>query len=470
MADPTSLNETRLADADALILAVERDPRLASTVSSIVLFDAVVDPAALRIRLDRTTRIVERMRQRVVGNALSLTPPRWEIDPHFDLDRHLEVLEAPDTQSLRSVLDDIAPALSDPFDRSHPLWWFRLVQNIDHDGQTCSALIVKAHHSIADGMGMLQIQAELFDFEAGAADPTDLPPEPTASPLGARARFSNAVEYERTRTRSALRGLGSALRDTSGTPDQLIDNGLDALASGARIAAPSTPLSPVLTDRCASAWHDVISLDIAAMKSAATKAGTRLNAVFVAGAARGLGIFHEQLETECPRLRMGMPISLRTDGEATRDHGATNQTAGNQIVPIRVELPLNADEPAQLISITSALIDAQRSEPANAFVGPSQQLLARLPPALGARVAATVLRGTDFLTSNLAGSPFPMYIGDARVVSQHPFGPTSAAAVNITLLSYLDQAHVGVSVDVAATDDPQLVSDSLRAGFAWVLS
>lgn len=465
MVEASDLNQTRLADADALIWAVERDPRLASTVSSIALFDAVVDPAALRIRLDRTTRIVGRMRQRVVGNPLSLTPPRWEIDPQFDLDRHLEIADASGDRSLRATLDDIAPNLSAAFDRSHPLWWFRLVQGIEHEGRTCSALIMKAHHSIADGMGMLQIQAELFDFEPGATDPTDLPPEPVPAPLGAGARLTNALNYERERTRTALGGLRSAIRGSSATPSQMVEQSIDALASGARVSAPAAPLSPVLVERSAEAWHDVISLDIGELKAAAKRAGTRLNAVFVAGSARGLGLFHEQVGADCSRLRMGMPISLRTQDGLT-----PSSESGNQIVPIRVELPLAADEPVQLIAITAALIDSQRSEPANAFVGPSQQLLARLPPALGARVFAHVLRGTDFLTSNLHGSPFPLYIGKAKVLSQHPFGPTSAAAINITLLSYLDEAHIGVSIDAAATDQPELVSDSLRAGFEWILS
>jgi len=465
MADADDLNQTRLADADALIWAVERDPRLASTVSSIVVFDALVEPAALRIRLDRTTRIVERMRQRVVGNRLSLTPPRWEIDPHFDLDRHLEVADAAGDRSLRATLDDSAPTLSAAFDRTHPLWWFRLVQGIEHEGRICSALVMKAHHSIADGMGMLQIQAELFDFEPDTPDPTHLPPEPVPAPLGAGARVANAIDYERKRARTAIDGFESALRGLSAAPSQMVEQTIDALASGVRLSAPAAPLSPVLVERCAEAWHDVITLDVGDVKAVAKQTNTRLNAVFVAGSARGLGLFHERVDATCPRLRMGMPISLRTQDGVT-----PSGESGNQIVPIRVELPLTADEPAELIRITAALIEAQRSEPANAFVGPSQQMLARLPPALGGRVFAHVLRGTDFLTSNLQGSPFPLYIGKAKVLSQHPFGPTSAAAINITLLSYLDEAHIGISIDAAATDQPELVIDSLKAGFEWILS
>jgi hypothetical protein len=33
---------------------------------------------------ERATRLIPRVRQRVVSNPYSIAPPRWEVDPHFD--------------------------------------------------------------------------------------------------------------------------------------------------------------------------------------------------------------------------------------------------------------------------------------------------------------------------------------------------------------------------------------------------
>jgi hypothetical protein len=45
----------------------------------------------------------------------------------------------------------------------------------------------------------------------------------------------------------------------------------------------------------------------------------------------------------------------------------------------------------------------------------------------------------------------------------------SGAATNITLMSYLDEAQVGVNVDPAAVTDPDDFVACLRDGFAEVL-
>lgn len=458
MTEPGADNSNRLDDADALIWAVERDPSLANTMSSLVVFDGPVDERALRLRLERAARLVPRMRQRVVGNPMSLAPPRWELDVEFDLDNHLDVLDCPGDGTRRAALDYAAELIAAPFDRERPLFRFALLHGVDGDR---SALITKAHHALADGLGMLQIQLEVFDFEPDAPDP-ELPPAPEADPFNPAERLANAIGHEGSRTLEAARDLGAALLKAAGGGDDALDRLVDTAASALRSVQPSPPLSPVLTDRGSGTHHEVLTLPLDDLKAAGKRAGTRMNAAFVAGVAHGLGIFHDQAGVRCDLLRMGMPVSLRSGEDAAG--------TGNHLAPIRVELPVLAEEPDHLIQIVDALINAQREDPAQALVEPAQRLLARLPASVGAWAFAQVLRGSDFLTSNLPGSPVPMYIGGSKVLAQYPFGPTSAAAVNVTLLSYLDEAHIGVSVDTAATDQPELIADCVSRGLAWILA
>jgi WS/DGAT/MGAT family acyltransferase len=397
------------------------------------------------------------MRQRVVGNPMSLAPPRWELAADFDLDDHLEVLECPGDGTLRDALDHAGRLIAEPFDRDRPLFHFVLLHGVDGER---SALITKAHHAIADGLGMLQIQLEVFDFEPDTDDP-ELPPIPEADPLNSAERLANAIGHEGGRTLQAARDLGTALLKAAGAGDDALDRLFDTAASALRAVQPSPPLSPLLTERGTETHHDVLTLSLDDLKAAGKRADTRMNAAFVAAVAHGLGRFHDRLGAPCDLLRMGMPVSVRSDDDAAG--------TGNHLAPIRVELPLTADEPDHLIQIVDALIDAQRNDPAQSIVEPAQRLLARLPATVGAWAFAQVLRGSDFLTSNLPGSPVPMWIGEARMLAQYPFGPTSAAAVNVTLLSYLDRAHVGISIDTAATDRPELLVECLGEGFDWIL-
>src|SRR5258706_5010253 len=81
--------EQRMSDADALMWTIEKDPLLRSTITALALFDTSPDHGRLIEGLDRATRLVPRLRQRVVSKPLSIAPPRWEVDPRFDLGYHL---------------------------------------------------------------------------------------------------------------------------------------------------------------------------------------------------------------------------------------------------------------------------------------------------------------------------------------------------------------------------------------------
>jgi hypothetical protein len=81
MADPMRF-ERRMSDADALMWRNEKDPMLRSTIIAVAILDRPPDHQRLMRRLERTTRVVPRLRQRVVHSPLSIAPPRWEVDPN----------------------------------------------------------------------------------------------------------------------------------------------------------------------------------------------------------------------------------------------------------------------------------------------------------------------------------------------------------------------------------------------------
>jgi len=74
----------------------------------------------------------------------------------------------------------------------------------------------------------------------------------------------------------------------------------------------------------------------------------------------------------------------------------------------------------------------------------------------------------DFVTSNVPGAPIPVYLGGAAVEANYALGPLSGAAINVTLLSHLDQVFVGINSDPAAVPDPELLTACFEEGFAEV--
>lgn len=116
------------------------------------------------------------------------------------------------------------------------------------------------------------------------------------------------------------------------------------------------------------------------------------------------------------------------------------------------------------------LVSAQRAEPALAVVQPMARVLNRLPASVTTGLFGTMLKGVDLVASNVPGAPIPLYTAGARVLANYAFGPLTGAAVNVTLLSYLDDLCIGVTVDPAAVTDPDLFVDCYCRGWDEILA
>jgi len=68
------------------------------------------------------------------------------------------------------------------------------------------------------------------------------------------------------------------------------------------------------------------------------------------------------------------------------------------------------------------------------------------------------------------GIRVPLYLTGAKVNSFYGFGPTTGAALNVTLMSYCGTCGVAVNVDTGAVPDPDVLMDCLRDGFDEVLA
>ena len=79
------------------------------------------------------------------------------------------------------------------------------------------------------------------------------------------------------------------------------------------------------------------------------------------------------------------------------------------------------------------------------------------------------LSGQDFNVSNLPGVDVELFFAGATIVSQHPIGPLGGAAVNVTLISYLDTAYIGLNLDRAAVTDIDLLVGCVREGLEAVV-
>ena len=447
-----------MRNSDAFAWSMEHDPTLRSTVVTIIMLDRSPDWDVVVDRFDRLGRSMPMFRERVV-EARPPAPPRWEIDPDFDLRYHMRRVTAPRPGTFDTVLEMARRAEMSEFDHARPLWEVTLVDGLA-DG--AAALVCKLHHSLTDGIGGVQIAMVLFDVTEQPQDLGPLPPEPTPeqpSTLdGVRFSIGYDAKLVGKLARTALRGAPGALVGSIRHPRATAVGVFETAASVYRTIRPINHTgSPIMKDRRLVRELGVHEVPMPALREAAHLAGGTLNDAFLAGVTGALRRYHEYHGVEVGDLHVTMPVSIRSDGDPA---------GGNRITLMRFDLPVGVVDPVERIRQIhprARLVQHERSLPLTQMIAGGLNLLPRW-------YIGAVLRHVDFLASDVPGVPVPVYCGGAAVTMQYAFGPTIGAAVNVTLMTYVDTCALGINVDTGAIPDFEVFHECLVAGFDEVLA
>ncbi|WP_426573279.1 wax ester/triacylglycerol synthase domain-containing protein [Aquihabitans sp. McL0605] len=463
-ADPNDGTSERMSDVEALMWSLDADPVLSSTFANITFFDIAPDPERLRRRLWRATRVVPRLRRRVVDSFGPGTPV-WEDDPTFDLDTHLRWVELPagaTDADARALAVQIAAT---PFDRTRPLWEFTVIDGLP-DGR--AAMVQKMHHTITDGKGGIRMSVEFIDAERDAPEPPqvgDGPPPAPARPPWAGA--VDAVSGIPRRGADVVRRLAGTATDWARDPLQVASL-LAALP--AETAATTRSLvrqlgvvdshrSPLWSGRSLDRGLETFEVSLADAKAAATALGGSVNDLFVAAAAGGSGSYHRREGVGVAELRMSMPVSTRTD----------RSPGGNAFTPTRVLVPLTED-PATRFAEVHERLAVTKTERAMGLTTSLAGLVNLLPQPMLVRLARQQVLTVDFATSNVRAAPFDLFIAGALITGNYPLGPIAGTAWNLTTMSYRGDLDLGLHVDLAAIPRPEQLRDDIAASFAELIA
>jgi diacylglycerol O-acyltransferase len=297
----------------------------------------------LRERVAGRLHEVPFCRWRLQGAPLGLSEPRWVDDPHFDIAAHVLALTEPDERlsydSFAALRDAV---LSEPLDRSRPLWQIFLVPCLE-DGRV--GMVGKVHHSLVDGIAALQVAGLVVDREPDDTSPAPerWRPEPQPGPVGwARDALAEAAGAGFT----ALRATASAaIRPKASIRAVLQGVGRAALAAREDILprAPAFALlnGPIGARRTLVGYHARRE----ELRAARASGGT-LNDVglaVVAGALRALAL--ESGEPPRAPLKAMVPVSVRRANEGG---------AGNRISMPYIQLPVNLPSSKERLDWVSA--------------------------------------------------------------------------------------------------------------------
>ncbi|WP_328401593.1 wax ester/triacylglycerol synthase domain-containing protein [Nocardia sp. NBC_00403] len=443
-----------MSQSDLFSWNMERDPILRSTIVSVLILDTDPDWDRLVETIERGTRLVPRLRHRLVTAPFGLAPPRWALDPDFDLSWHLRRAALPEPATMSAVLEFARTEAMTAFDPARALWRSTLLSGLSGGG---SALVMTVHHSLTDGIGGIQIATALLDFDRAGTD-RGHPPQPPYDHDGA---LRDIVAWNWSIGSDLLRGGIRAAPQTAWRavthPARAVRDSAALATSLVRLAMPVTAtLSPVMIERSLGRRLAVLDAPVEQMRRAARAAGCTMNDAFLTAVVIGLRRYHDRHGAKVDHLRLTMPISLRT---------ADDPLGGNRITLARFALPVGIAETPELMRAVDAAVGGWRREPAIPLSGAVAAAFNRLPVG----VVTEMLKHVDFVASNVPGSPVPLYIAGARIDRMYAFGPTIGTAVNVTLTSHAGTCYVAINADTAAIPDLETLTECLAAGFATVL-
>jgi WS/DGAT/MGAT family acyltransferase len=448
---------TRLNPTDAALWDIERDPTLRTTIVAVLVLDRAIDPARLRDVLEIATRRIPRFRQKVASRPLGVGTPSWELVTDFDVDDHLRVVASPigaDDAAIGAVATQMASA---PFRRDRPLWEVTYLEpSAGH-----AAVVLKVHHSLTDGVGGLALLDEILDRRRRAPrlDPATVPlpvpgPRPSVSDEGRRARLHRVVDVPWDVASGATTAAFHPVRTGTGT--------WAAARSAARLLAPSTaPLSPLLTGRGMGRDVSMSHVDLRRLHAAAAHHGCTVNHAFFAGAIEGIAAYHREFGVELDRLRVTMPVSVRT---------ASSAAAGNQWAPVRLVVPTDINDPVARMRAMRALVVASRREKALSFSHSLAGFVQLLPAVLSSGIVGAMMQGVDVTLTNVPGLVEPHFLAGAAVERIHAFAPTAGAALSVGFVSHVDTGCVGTLSDAAAVADPARLGELIDRALTEVVA
>ena len=416
-----------------------------------------------------------RFRQRVVEDAAGAT---WVEDRNFDIAAHVlrEKLPRRKGHSMQRALQDRVGELSmQPLDPRRPLWQMHLIEDfVGDDGAQGSALIVRIHHCIADGIALISVTMSLVD---GGSEPPTRKARTGKKAASAEDWIADALIKPFTGlTVKALDLAGdSAAKSLQmlGDPEKAMQHGLSGTADMARAAyqlvsdAAALALMPDdsptrLKGRPGRAkrvaWCPPIPLE--EVKAIGKALNCSINDVLLSCVAGAIGGYLRSQgdDPTGQEIRAMIPVNLRPMEEAWK--------LGNRFGLVPLVLPIGVANPIERVYEVRKRM--------NALKGSTQPILAFAMLAVAGLIikpAQDALlnlfgRKTTAVMTNVPGPKEQLTLCGSRVTQCMFWVPQSGdIGLGVSILSYGGGVQFGVITDTTLCPEPQQIIDAFAPEF-----
>ena len=350
----------------------------------------------------------------------------WEDDADFALERHVHHISLGARSDLATLQEHISARHTEPLPKDQALWRIELisgVHGVDASGPV-TVLFARFHHSLADGIRLVQLLLSLLDSADDATRPSKV-------------------------------GRGRAGRSLQAVLGRVVNNSMSAGKLLFGRPAAGTVWTGTPGQAKTLTWID--GIDLTRVKAAAAVGNATVNDVLLSAVAGGLRRYLiEQGDTRTNALPWLIPVALKP----LEDNLPTE--LGNHFTLVNLSLPIDLDDPtARLREIHVRMGRLKNSDEALMVFG-LQKIVARTPRAISVNLTNMVANRNTGVLTNVPGPTGPMSLAGTEVSAIVGWNPTSGnQPVSVCLFSYNGQVTIGLCTDNGLIPDPAKVAHHL---------
>lgn len=414
----------------------------------------------------------------------------WQPVDDFDISRHIYEVELPGDGDRQAMLDYVASTLPNQFDYDHPLWKLEVFRGVTGlADEPVTVIWQRFHHSMMDGIRMVQLLVHLHDFDA---DHEAVLPGTVGRVATSRGRLGHGLHTLRRGADEAADIAQHVARGTSHLPYAFVqhlrhgDLGHDLkvfvhpsriINAFERLGSIDNKLlnttgemarllsSPHESRRAVWSSPPVIGKQIdyasgmrlAAVRDFGKRHHATFNDVMLAIVSKALTHYLKDEGTPVEEVHWMLPVSLRP-----MDAGFP-RSLGNDFALVFLSLPLDIDDWAELLDAVRERSSRLKNSQEPTIAHELQRMMARLPKRVSVGMTNMFASKTVGVLTNVPGPTQPMYLDGAEAVGWIGFVPTNGdEPIGLCVFSYNGNVFVGLVTDAHAIPRPGRIAELIK--------
>ena len=457
----------RMSRVDTAWLRMDNDVNLMMIVG-VWLLEPALDYEQLCVRVAEKLLRYDRFKQKVVQDPVGAM---WVDDESFDIHHHVvrEKLVRRKGQSERAALQALCGKLAtQPLDPKRPLWQFHLIDGYEGG----SALIVRIHHCIGDGIALISVALSITD---GGNDPPTRRKR-SAEEAGDGDWLSDSVIQPLTDIAVKALGMtGEGVARSMGAlsqPQQLFGS-MEVARVGYQVMGDLAALALMPDDSPTAlkglpagdkrvAWNEPLPLD--AVKTISKGLTCSINDVLLSCVAGAVGQYLRERgdDPTGQEIRAMVPVNLRPLEQAWQ--------LGNKFGLAPLVLPIGIHNPIERVyAVRQRMSELKGSyQPLLAFAVLAIAGL-MIKPVQDAILNLFAKKATAVMT-NVPGPARPLTFCGSTIRQTMFWVPASGhIGVGVSILSYAGGVQFGLITDSTLCPDPQAIIDRFQPEFDKLL-